>query len=404
VGKMLEALIRGMGWEVADMEIDCCEFHTSSPNEFLIPGLPEDIARECLLKVSYKSHPCLRKVCRRWEKEVTDPVFFLERRKAGTTRHCVCMVQALPVGPRGGNNSSSSNKEKDATVVYGISMYDLEQRTWEWLPNIPEFPQGLPLFCRIMSFNGKLLVLGGWHPSTWEALRCTFVFNFSSHSWSRGADMPRVRSFFACGVIDGSVFVAGGHDDNKTALATADVYNLDADRWERLPDMSEERDEGAGVVLDGKFFVISGYGTNSQGQFGSSADVFDPSSGSWSRVNQMWTMSGGSSPPPNGYVVVARGELYSFHRQSLVRYCPLKNVWNSVDVVVPPEATRINPPCATSVNDIIFAMGSVLSSKAAECQGLIYRLQENSDTGVWQAIEFSEDFSGLAQTSCTVEI
>ncbi|KAH9540756.1 hypothetical protein CY35_14G022900 [Sphagnum magellanicum] len=420
---MLEALLRGMGWDVSDMERYFCQLRSFSSSEDmevdgdgdqdhylesmeLIPGLPEDIALECLLKVSYKCHPCLRKVCRRWEKEVTDPVFYWERKKAGTTRHCVCMVQALPEAPGGMNNKP---KDAAATTVYGISMYDLEQRTWERLPMIPDFPQGLPFFCRLMSLHGKLIVLGGWHPSTWEALRSTYVFTFSTQRWSRGADMPRVRSFFACGVIGSSILVAGGHDDNKTALSTADVYNLETDRWETLPNMSEERDECAGVVLDGKFFVISGYGTNSQGQFVSSADIFDPATGNWSRVNEMWTMGGGSCL--SGGYAVARGELYAFQRQSLVRYCPLRNAWSVVDTVIP-EATRVSL-CATAVNDqLLFVMGS--GSCKAECRGLIYRpspspsQEENNNNekscGIWQTIEFSEEFSGVAQSSCSVEI
>jgi hypothetical protein len=207
------------------------------------------------------------------------------------------------------------------------------------------------------------------------------------------------------------VFVAGGHDENKTALATADVYNLDTDRWELLPDMSEERDECAGAVLDSKFFVISGYGTNSQGQFVSSADVFDPATGTWSRRNEMWStaMAAGSSSP-NGYAV-ASDELYTFHRQTLFRYSPAKNAWNPVDAV--PEATRVSPCASTSVNnENLFVMGSDVSRscKKTECRGLVYRpsSQENGNNGgaggLWQSIELHPEFSGLAQSSCTVEI
>jgi hypothetical protein len=430
---MLEALLRGMGWEASAMETDCLLQHSSmeqmeKKNELLqslqlIPGLPEEIALECLLKVSYKCHPCLQKVCRRWEKEVTDPLFYRERKKAGTTRHCVCMVQALvpeavaAAGVVGGEGIELKLGKQDAapaaaTVMYGISMYDLQQRTWERLPMIPEFPQGLPLFCRLVSLDGKLIVVGGWHPWTWEALRCTYVFSFSTQNWSRGADMPRVRSFFACAVMGGSVFVAGGHDENKTALSTADVYNVDADRWESLPDMSEERDECAGVVLHGKLFVISGYGTHSQGQFRSSADVLDPSTGSWSRRDEMWgPMTGSnSSSCPSGGFAVARGELYAFHRQSLLRYCPLRNVWSTVEeVLLLPESSRVDSPCsATSVNSNngdqqLFVMGSA----KAQCRGMIYTPQEEQQQGrrgTWQTIEFSEEFSGLCHTCCIVEI
>lgn len=110
--------------------------------------------------------------------------------------------------------------------------------------------------------------------------------------------MPTTRTFFACAVSpsDGRIYVAGGHDDNKNALKTAEVYDVEKNSWEILPPMSQDRDECHGVFLDGKFYVISGYSTESQGRFERSAEVFDPNTGLWNRVENMWSNGVSGSP------------------------------------------------------------------------------------------------------------
>jgi N-acetylneuraminic acid mutarotase len=154
-------------------------------------------------------------------------------------------------------------------------------------------------------------MIGGWHPSHWKAMNSVFIYDLSSCTWRRGADMPRVRSFFAYSVSpDGLIYVAGGHDDDKNALRAAEAYDVEEDRWEILPPMSQERDECQGVFIDGKFTVISGYATESQGRFEKSAEVYDPSTGFWSKLANMWSTGG----CPRS-CVAAFGHLYFFHKQ-----------------------------------------------------------------------------------------
>ncbi len=313
--------------------------------EELIPGLPNDVALQCLLRIPAQAHAQLQRVSRKWRQLVNSPQYYEERKREGTTMQFVCTVQALQQNqkmtsaavalPGGGTAAAScpsaavtrsSTLGAAAQPIFGISVFNTRQRTWERLPHIPQYPHGLPLFCRLVAANRDLVVLGGWDPATWETLRSVYVYNFTSQSWHKGADMPSTRSSFACGALNNHVFVAGGHDNKKSGLATAEVYSVEKNEWRTLPRMSQERDESTGVALNGKFYVISGYSTHSQGQFVKSSDVYDPEKNSWTRIEGMRgamaasdnTLSCTNSSAPDSVFAVLSGALYTVDHTTLL--------------------------------------------------------------------------------------
>uniref|UniRef100_A0A0C9RXD3 TSA: Wollemia nobilis Ref_Wollemi_Transcript_6185_1785 transcribed RNA sequence n=1 Tax=Wollemia nobilis TaxID=56998 RepID=A0A0C9RXD3_9CONI len=356
----------------------------------LIPNLPEEIGRECLLRVSYKAHSKLKAVCRNWESMVSSPGFYHDRKISGTSEQCIGLIQAFVQG--------KSMKDKGHRAPsYGLSVYDPIQGAWDRLPSIPLFPSGVPLFCHCVSVNQKLVLIGGWHPSKWEAMRSVFVYDFSFGSWRQGADMPTLRSFFACSVSpDGRVCVAGGHDDCKNALRASEAYNVEEDQWEILPPMSQERDECQGVYLDAKFYVISGYTTESQGRFERSAEVFDPSTGSWSRLENMWSVGG----CPRA-CVVCRGNLYFFQKQGVMQYNSKENIWGVVDSV--PDSVSV-AMCATVWRNKIFVSGTVCNGGDQASYMFDPNIKEEESSRRWIAVNRPQYFSGFVQSAVTVEI
>lgn len=150
---------------------------------------------------------------------------------------------------------------------------------------VPTFAQ-----CVAVPAAAKVVVLGGWDPQTLEPLNRVVVVDLITGIWKEGSPMPTPRSFFAAAATStGDVYVAGGHDGQKNALGSAEVYDVADDRWWVLPPMSEERDESQGLSFgDSKFWVVSGYSTESQGRFRSDAEVFDPETGSWSKIEGVW--------------------------------------------------------------------------------------------------------------------
>ncbi|KAJ7534225.1 hypothetical protein O6H91_13G084600 [Diphasiastrum complanatum] len=362
----------------------------------LIPGLPEDIAWSCLVKVSYEWHRQMQTVCRRWKAVLRSKEFYEARKRARSSRQFVCMVQALPPS----STARIAKVNGTSTLPLALSSYDLHQRSWTRLCHVPaEFSQaGVPLFSQCVCSNGKLILLGGWNPTSYAALRSVYIFDFFSRKWCRGSDMLSTRSFFACSTFDGLVFVAGGHDDNKHALATAEVYSVEDDSWRELPRMSEERDECGGFELNGKFYVVSGYHTHTQGQFVQSGEVYDPKVGNWNRIENLWMKATCSA----AITAVACGQLHDFSGQEVLRYNPDLNSWVVVDAI--PEGRRTVAACTTPTSDcIVVATASCSVDMICNYKLFLYKPSLVNDS-LWTKIESKEDFSCLIQGLCTVEL
>eukprot|EP00249_Psilotum_nudum_P020539 c27748_g1_i1 orf=390-1475(+) len=352
----------------------------------LIPGLPDEIAQQCLMRVSLKCLSAVQSVCRQWRELLNSSVFYEVRRREGYSDLRVCLPQILP--------ESQSCDEKH--LIYGIVVCDPKADTWEILPPIPELPYGLPLFCQCVTTDTKLILLGGWNPCSWEAMKCVYIFDFLKATWEKRTDMLAIRSFFACGFMGDLVFVAGGHDDNKNALKTAEVYNLKEDKWQELPRMNQERDECKGVTVNGKFHVISGYTTEAQGQFLKTAEVFDPCTYRWSLVDDIW-------PTANCPTAVFsfHGQLLAFQKDELRRYDFKSNVWRVVGVI--PEMVLSAVCAATALTDSIFICGT---KGNAAYRTYAYRPADAAAhvPREWIALQTGDKLNRVAQAACTIQI
>ncbi|XP_021752237.1 F-box/kelch-repeat protein At2g44130-like [Chenopodium quinoa] len=286
--------------------------------EQLIPGLPDDLAMECLLRVPITSHPSLRLVSHLWKSTVSHPSFFSNRRLARFAENHVFLIQPqsppppLPVAEDKSLleefESDDSNKQvvNGSPLLYNLNVFNTNNDEWRCLAGvtIPTFSQ-----CVVLPAVRKLVVLGGWDPATLEPVSRVLVLDLAVGTWREGSPMPTARSFFACAAAGPStVYVAGGHDGQKNALRSAEAYDAVADKWKALPPMAEERDESYGLSLtnEEKFCVISGYGTESQGRFRPDAEVFDPESNTWEIVSGVWPYPGNN--PKSTAVVTVEGQ------------------------------------------------------------------------------------------------
>lgn len=262
----------------------------------IIPGLPDEIALDCLVRVPYRFHSVLKSVCRGWNRLLGHSEFYQQREVAHRAEAFVCLVQAVVASvTTEPAQLTESEKEKRPVQhycppVYGLTVYSLREDTWRRMPNPEALPAGIPMFCQCVAVGAKLVLIGGWDPKTLDSVADVYVWDFvRGGGWRRGAPMSVARSFFACAAVGFSVYVAGGHDNQKNALRSAEVYDVDTDTWLEIPPMADERDECQGLVdQSGRFWVVSGYGTDQQGRFDQAAECFDPVHGSWTRVDGIW--------------------------------------------------------------------------------------------------------------------
>ncbi|CAK7339130.1 unnamed protein product [Dovyalis caffra] len=339
----------------------------------LIPSLPQELGLECMTRLAYTAHRVASQVCKQWRELLESKEFYYHRKKLGYTQKVACLVQAVHgadvlQGSKRGNSPS-----------FGITVFDSVNKTWERLDPVPRYPNGLPLFCQLASCEGKLVVMGGWDPVSYEQVSHVFVYDFTTRKWREGKEMPSKRSFFAIGAYSGRVYAVGGHDENKNALKTGWVYDLSKDEWTELPQMSQERDECEGVVIGDEFWVVSGYGTDNQGDFEGSAEVYEFGSSQWKRVKEAWI----SGRCPRCSVGVGKdGKLMS---------------WADLD-----PAVRI------AVRGIM--LGSRIMVAGSDNPGApqgFYLTEERKDggqNGKLEKINVPEEFSGFVQSGCCVEI
>ncbi len=330
----------------------------------LIPDLPDEVAYRCLSRVSIQSHAQLHGVSRKWRDFVSSREFYEQRIREGVTKHCVCMLQALP-------RTHPSLQHP----IYGVSMLDEESQVWKWLPPIPEFSHyGLPLFCRLASVNGMLLVIGGWHPRTWETLRTVYMFNFATRRWQRGADMPSTRSSFACQAFMGSyVVVAGGHDNARNALSTAEMYNTERDCWQVLPNMNDSRDECSSAVIDEEFYVVSGNIYNNQLrsaalhqclEFVRSSEIFKPKLNKWTRTDIVFTHAAAG--------VISRSSSSCSTRSSSASHC--SRIAADAGAGTNTIMTQTNLHCNN--NNVVVVAGSSTSTSTAAATTTAQQLRQ----------------------------
>ncbi|KAG6488571.1 F-box/kelch-repeat protein At1g80440-like [Zingiber officinale] len=371
----------------------------------LIPGLPDEIARECLIRVPFHAFPALGSVCRHWQFELRSPLFHRLRHAAGFARSVVAVAQAEPPLARAASGPASKYAASGAT--YRLVLFDPCSGAWRHLPPIPSLPRGLPLFCQIASVGRELVVLGGWDPETWAASGGVHVYDFAIGSWREGAPMPSPRrSFFACAASAElrTVFVAGGHDEEKNALRSAMTYDVVADAWTHMPDMAQERDECRGVFMrgGGVFLVLGGYPTEAQGCFSRSLEAFDVGAWRWGAVEDGKLEA---RVCPRACAMGDDGHLYACQPEGDVTVAAGLTqesgcAWRKVAEV--PEDVRMAPHLV-AWDESLIVMGS--DKHGGTHAVYVAETREGAKVATpWRRVAVPDEYAGHVQASCCLKL
>nr|WP_295901924.1 kelch repeat-containing protein [uncultured Bdellovibrio sp.] len=180
--------------------------------------------------------------------------------------------------------------------------------------------------------NGKVFVSGG--VSTEPTLNyptSSDIFDPATGNWSAAAPIPAPRARSTSTTLpNGKVLVVGGQDD-ANILGTTILYDPNSDSWSAGPSLSHPRSGHVAVLLpNGKVLVIGGTGDFGGSLLIGEAEVYDPSTNTWS--------SGGTMPVPcyypsatiiSGKVVVIGGLATPNYSQAVQIYDIASNTWTS---------------------------------------------------------------------------
>lgn len=201
-----------------------CTFRESQQQP-LIPGLPDDLALRCLARISHGFHGSLQAVCKSWRDLLCSNEYAGYKASKGWCGNWLFVL--------------TENAENHWIA------YDPDANRWHPVPKIPDIPGGwLQRGFSCVCVCNQLLIIGGSYTPCEPALNHqeplitndVFKFDPFRNHWSRVASMRTPRSCFACSVIDGKVYVAGGRNSSSPdgAVCLAEVYDPQLDRYSYL--------------------------------------------------------------------------------------------------------------------------------------------------------------------------
>lgn len=188
-----------------------------------------------------------------------------------------------------------------------VDVYDPATNTWA--VSVP-FPAPLH-HTSLLATNGRLYLVGGYRgdgsatPKVWSRAP-------GESSWRAEPSMPTARGAFV-GVVDGAgrIHAIGGASRFEPLGHLIDVHEVFdplTKAWTTAAPMPAPRDHAAGAVV-GSTIVVAGGRNLSLTQNKARVDLFDVSTGSWSRAPDLRVARGGiAAVSSGGFVYVFGGE------------------------------------------------------------------------------------------------
>uniref|UniRef100_A0A2P2INQ3 Uncharacterized protein MANES_12G040400 n=1 Tax=Rhizophora mucronata TaxID=61149 RepID=A0A2P2INQ3_RHIMU len=192
-----------------------------SGHQPIIHGLPDDLALRCLAKVSHGYHGMLETVSKRWRDLIRSPEYANCKSSEGWCGDWLFVLTEQP------NNQWIA--------------YDPEADKWHPLPKVSgDYGDWQHFGFSCVCVRDRLLVIGGSYapqvslPPHQRPLITDHVLQFDpfKKQWTGVAKMQTPRAHFACSVISGKVYVAGGHNLScASGLVLAEVYDPVIDKY-----------------------------------------------------------------------------------------------------------------------------------------------------------------------------
>ncbi|PSR98700.1 F-box/kelch-repeat protein [Actinidia chinensis var. chinensis] len=361
------------------------ESELSLRGEPLFPGLPDDIALNCLLRVPIKSHTACRAVCKRWYLLFSSKERFFTRRREFRLRDPWLFVFAF---------------NKCIGRIQWL-VFDLTHFSWHSIPAMPCKDNICPHGFRCVSIpsKGVLFVCGGVLCDVDCPLNLVLKYEIRKNRWTVMTKMNMGRLFFASGVIDEMIYVAGGNSTDIFELDSAEVFDPDKGTWRQISSMGTNMASYDAAVLNGKLLVTEGwfwpFYVAPRGQ------VYDPKTDKWE------SMADGLREGWTGSSVVVFGQLFvvtEHERTKLKVYDADADSWETVEG--PPLPEHICKPFSVNCCDNrIFVVGRDLHVAVGHISRMNLEITSEkkwSFSVQWQVLNAPEGFSDLTPSSAQV--
>jgi uncharacterized protein (TIGR03437 family) len=198
-------------------------------------------------------------------------------------------------------------------------------------------------------------------------------------TWSATGSLGTARALHTSTLLaNGKVLVTGGVITGGTT-ASAELYDPATGTWSSAGTMNAARSWHAATLLpNGRVLVAGGYsGTLNNPTLHSSAELYDPATGSWTPTGSLSTVRAFLLAVllPNGKVLVACAGNFTFSLNTAELYDPATGQWSATGSML--EARDSSSTLTLLANGQVLVVGNVLGRKSAE----LY----DPATGSWRA-------------------
>ena len=247
--------------------------------------------------------------------------------------------------------------------------------------------------------NGQVLVAGGFGNSGW--LRDAELYDPASGTWTVTGWMITAREYHTATLLpNGQVLVAGGYMGSGIDLSSSELYNPASGTWTTTGSLNDLRINHTATLLpSGKVLVAGGaYYNGSSWVYPSSAELYDPASGTWNRtgsltIGRRWHTA---TLLPNGQVLVAGGEdINSNPLSSAELYDPASGRWTTTG---PLRTARESHTATLLANGRVLLAGGWNSSSGDLASAELYDVGLGFDAS-WQP-QITTFTSPLATNGC----
>jgi hypothetical protein len=233
--------------------------------------------------------------------------------------------------------------------------------------------------------DGKVLVAGGdrgWNAVP-RALASAELYDPATRTWTATASMTSGRYRHTATLLpNGKVLVAGGNVDSSgvvgigCCLATAELYDPSSGTWTATGSMNAPRvDHSSTLLLDGTVLVAGGDAYPNTGLERFSAELYDPATERWTATGNMIEVVHHHKATllSDGTVLVGSSQ----------RYDPSTRSWSSTDCVVgqPVEEERFGP-----CNIGYYGTATLLTDGTLLLAGGTPTVLYDPASGIWTAI------------------
>ena len=171
-----------------------------------------------------------------------------------------------------------------SSTMYGVWQYNPSNGNWVIVSEFTSEPRA---FFHLISFESKLLLLGGMNTSNYQAVSSFEAYHPNSDTWENKPDMAVGRYNFGAAILEQHLFVVGGYGKDEVMLASVEAYCFKTEAWSLVRPLPVPRASMACQSWDGMLYCLGGETSADTSTPVGDVLALDPKHDKWSLVTQL---------------------------------------------------------------------------------------------------------------------